>query len=121
MQGRREERGQATVEFAIMLPGVVIVLLLIFQAMVIGHDYLLVVNASREAARAAAVDLSDQDALKAVRRTLPDAQLTITRTGGVGTPLRAKVRWHAPTSLPFIGPLLPDPWLEATVTMRAER
>lgn len=121
MRGRREERGQATVEFAIVLPAILVVLLLIFQAMVVGHDYLLVMNAAREAARAAAVDPTDRDAVDAVLRTLPDAQLIVNRGGGIGTPVEATVRWQAPTSLPLIGALLPDPWLEATITMRAER
>ena len=104
-----------------MLPAIVIVMLLLFQAMVIGHDYLLVVNAAREAARAATVDTSDQDAIAAVHASLPDAQVTIVRERGIGRPLHAHVKWHAPTSLPIVGALLPDPWLEFTVTMRTER
>lgn len=121
MRGRREEHGQATVEFAIVLPGLLLVVLLIFQAMVVGHDYLLVMNAAREAARAAAVDPTDRDAFDLVMRAIPDARLTVDRNGGVGTPVAATVRWQAPTSLPIIGALLPDPWLEATISMRAER
>jgi pilus assembly protein CpaE len=120
--GRRGERGQATVEFALVLPAVAIVVLLVFQAMVLGNQFLLVANAAREGARAAIVDPSGADARAAVARTLPGATLTIDRAGGgAGASLRATVRFHARTSLPFVGALLPDPWLSSTVTMRAER
>jgi Flp pilus assembly protein TadG len=117
----RSQRGQATVEFALVLPAIAIVLLLVFQAMALGDQFLLVANAAREAARAAVVDPSGADARAAVARALPGAILTIERTGGIGTPVRAIVRFHAHTSLPFVGPLLPDPWFTSTVTMRAER
>ena len=117
----RPQDGQATVEFALLLPGIVIVVLVLFQSMIVGHDYLLVTNATREAARAASVDPSNVDAINAVQRSLPGAQLTIFRTGGIGSQLTATVRWHARTSLPLVGPMLPDPWLESSVTMRVER
>ncbi len=117
----RSQRGQATVEFALVLPAVAIVVLLVFQAMVLGNQFLLVANAAREAARAAIVDPTGAGARAAVARTLPGASVVIDRTGGAGAPLRATVRYHAHTSLPFIGPLLPDPWFTSTVTMRAER
>jgi hypothetical protein len=105
----------------VALPAVVIVVLLVFQAMVLGNQFLLVANAAREAARAAIVDPSGADARSAVARTLPGATLSIERSGGVGAPVRAVVRYHARTDLPFIGPLLPDPWFTSAVTMRAER
>ncbi len=104
-----------------ILPAIVIVVLLVFQAMVLGNRFLLVANAAREAARAAAVDPTDADARAAVARTLPGATVTISRSGGIGAPLRAVVRYHARTDVPFVGALLPDPWFTSTVTMRAER
>ena len=113
--------GQATVEFALLLPAIALIVLLIGQALLIGHDMLHVANVAREAARAAAVDPSDHDAIDVVKRELPGAQLTVVRDGRPGALLRAKVRWQAPTSLPIVGPLLPDPWLETTVTMRIEQ
>ncbi len=118
---RRGEQGQATVEFALVLPAVAIVVLLVFQAMVLGNQFLLVANAAREAARAAIVDPTGDDARAAVSRTLPGAAVVIDRAGGAGSPVHATVRFHARTDLPFVGPLLPDPWVSSTVTMRAER
>ena len=116
-----DERGQSTVEFALLLPAIAIVLLLVFQAIVLGNQFLLVANAAREAARAAIVDPSGNDARATVARTLPGATVVIDRTGGAGTPVHATVRFHAHTDLPFVGPLLPDPWFSSTVTMRAEK
>ena len=117
----RSQRGQATVEFALVLPAIAIVVLVVFQAMVLGNQFLIVANAAREAARAAIVDPTGAAARAAVARTLPGASVIIQRSGGAGTPVRATVRYHAHTDLPFVGPLLPDPWISSTVTMRAER
>ena len=49
------DRGQSTVEFALVLPLVVMVLLLVVQVGLVVRDQVLVVHAAREAARAAAV------------------------------------------------------------------
>lgn len=117
----REAHGQATVEFALVLPLVVLAVLLVFQALVIAHDRLLVEHAAREAARAASVDPSGADAAAAVRRVLPGAHLALQRGRGVGAIVRADVALRSTTDLPIIGPLLPDVDLHATVTMRAER
>ncbi len=121
MKHRRSQRGQATVEFAIVLPAVVIVLLMVFQALVLGHDYLVVANAAREAARAATVDPTGLDAQTVVHRSLAGATVTLVREGGVGSMVRATVRYRAATSLPIVGAMVPDVWITNTVTMRVER
>ncbi len=113
----RSQDGQATVEFALVLPAVVIVVLLIFQVLVIGRDYIRVVDTTREAARAAVVDSTGADAMEAVRRELPGAGLTLQRNGPTMT---ATVRHVAKTSLPIIGLLVPDVPMQRSLTMRIE-
>ena len=60
----RADRGQATVEFALALPFVVMLLLGVVQVVVVVRDQLAVGLAAREAARAA---------LPAIRATLASA------------------------------------------------
>ena len=117
----RDTRGQATVEFALVLPLVVLAVLLVFQALVVAHDRLLLEHAAREAARAASVDPSGADAGAAVQRVLPGARLDLQRGSGIGAIVRAAVVFRCATDLPVIGPLLPDLDLHAVVTMRAEQ
>jgi Flp pilus assembly protein TadG len=67
-QNARSERGQATVEFALLLPLVAIMVLLAVQVVVIGQNLLLLQHGVREAARACAVDAAcDASAIVAAR------------------------------------------------------
>ena len=50
------DRGQASVELALLLPIVVLLLLAVLQVGLVARDVVLVTHASREAARAAALD-----------------------------------------------------------------
>ena len=54
-KAQRDDEGQATVEFALVLPLVVISLLLLMQVLVIVLAHVQVVNAARNGVRAAAV------------------------------------------------------------------
>ena len=69
MTGHRE-RGQATVEFALLLPLVVMVALAVVQVALIVRDHVGTVHAAREAARAASVDPDPTRATRAARHVL---------------------------------------------------
>lgn len=121
----REDHGQSTVEFALILPLVAIVLLCIIQAGFVVRDQLLVSHAAREAARAAVVTDADRAgaALSAARQagSLQSDRLsgTITPLEG-GASLRVVLAYRSPTDLAIIGPLVPDINLESSVVMRIE-
>jgi TadE-like protein len=117
----RRERGQATVELALLLPVIVMLLLLVVQMLVVGRDYVVTIHAAREAARAESVDPTGRDATAVVARTLPGAHLVLVPRARVGDPVRAIVRYTVHTDVPLVGPLLPDVDVHATVTMRSER
>ena len=117
-RGARPDSGQAAVEFALVLPAVVVLLLALVQFALIGRDELLVVHAAREAARAASVAGS---ASTAAERVLPGASVDVTGGNQIGDLVVAEVSYRSVTDLPLIGPLVPDPWIHARVTMRAER
>jgi Flp pilus assembly protein TadG len=122
---RREDGGQATVELALVLPLVALVLLLVLQVGLVVRDRLLVAHAAREAARAAAV--TDDDRGGAARRageragSLDDGRLEVTvADGGVDGTVTATANYVSSTDVPIVGLLLPDVTLESDATMRAE-
>ena len=120
-----EDTGQATVEVALLLPVLAVLLLGVLQVAVVARDSVLVTHAAREAARAAAVDSRPGAALAAARSSsgLDPARLTArsTRRGGPGGRVEVRVWYRSPTDLPIIGRLVGDPLLTAMVTMRIEQ
>ena len=121
---RRDERGQATVELALVLPVVVVLALIAAQVGLVVKDVVLVHHAAREAARAAAVQPSVGVAREAARgaASLDPGRMDVTLSGGTerGDRTRATVTYRAPTEVPLIGALVPDVTVRATVTMRVE-
>ena len=121
---RQLESGQSTVELALLLPVVVLLLLAVLQVGLLGRDLLLVAHASREAARAAAVEAEPGAARRAaiassgLRADRVDVQ--ISGRDGPGSRVRVTVSYRAPTSVPIVGRLLGDRVLRAAVTMRVE-
>jgi len=113
----RPDDGQAAVELALVLPAVVLLLLAIVQFALVARDEVLVVHAAREAARAASVGASGPTAAS---RVLGGAKVSISGGARLGDLVVATVTYRSVTDLPLVGPLIPDPWLSARVTMRSE-
>jgi len=116
------------VELVLALPVVVLVLLLVVQVGLVVRAQILVIDAAREGARAAAVGGSPAAVAAAVRATpgLRPGRLDISTAGGSGTAaapaatVRVTVRYRTPTDVALVGTLLADPTLTATVAMRGE-
>lgn len=115
------ERGQATVEFAMVLPLVVFLLLAVVQTALVVRDYVAVVHAAREAVRAASVEAGADAPRAAAHRVLRDADVEVGARPPIGGPIRVRVSVTSRTDLPLVGRLFPDPELVATATMRTER
>ncbi len=115
------ERGQATVELALVLPVLVLALLAVIQVGLVVRDHLQVVHAAREAARAASVDPDPGRAVQAAHRTLPGSDVHVGERPAVGEPITVEVTYTSHTSLPLVGPLFPDPTLHARAVMRVEK
>jgi hypothetical protein len=115
------DRGQATVELALVLPVVVLFLLALVQTALVARDAVLVQDAARAAVREASVDAGTGRVRDAARRTLGGVEVEVHRSGGVGDPVEVRVSYREHTDLPLVGPLFPDVTLKAKATMRAER
>jgi Flp pilus assembly protein TadG len=123
-RARRGQGGQSTVELALLLPVVVLLLLAVLQVGVLGRDVLLVAHAAREAARASAVDADPGAARRAALASsgLADDRLDVQVRGraGPGSRVEVVVTYRAPTAVPVVGRLLGDRTLRSAVTMRVE-
>ena len=124
MRREREDGGQASVELALVLPLVVILLLGVVQVGLLVRDQILVVHAAREGAREAAVNASGDAARGAAlaSSTLADSRLTVTTSGrgAPGSRVRVEVAYRAPTAVPLLGAAVGDLTLRASATMRVE-
>jgi Flp pilus assembly protein TadG len=117
---RRPDDGQATVELALCLPVVVLLVLGVVQVAVVVRDQLAVELAAREGARAAAVSAAPADAgASAAARAAPSLSLDTTTVVGAGT-VTVTVSAPSHTDVPLIGALVADVRVSATVTMALE-
>ena len=115
------EAGQTTAELALTFPVVLLLLLCLVQAALILRDQLALTGAAREAARAASLDPDPARAEQAAAAVLPGATVRSGPRPPVGELVRVSVSYRSPTTLPLVGPLLPDPVLIARTAMRVER
>ena len=118
------DAGQASVELALLLPVVAVLLLAVLQVGLLARDVVLVTHASREAARAAATD-PDPGAARAAAAAssgLDGDRLSVhvTGRGGTGSRVRVEVAYRAPTAVPLVGALVGDRTIRSTATMRVE-
>lgn len=116
----QDDGGQATVELALALPLVCMLLIAVVQVAVIGRDQLAVQLAAREAARAAAVSADAAGAgIAAAHRAVALRPLSVDIAESNDT-VTATVRFTDHTDMPLVGAVLPDVVLTASVTMAME-
>jgi Flp pilus assembly protein TadG len=121
----REDGGQASVELALVLPLVMLLLLAVAQVGLLVRDQILVVHAAREAVREAAVEPAADAPRRAAlaSSTLDGDRLTVTTTGrgAAGTRVRVEVAYRPSTGVPLVGAAVAGLTLRASATMRVER
>jgi len=118
------QSGQSTVELALGLPFVIMMLLAIVQVGLVARDQILVVHAAREAARASAVEPGESGPRAAAAAASPlepaRMQVDVGPRGEAGSRVTVTVRYRSPTLVPLVGPLIDDVEVRATATMRVE-
>ena len=123
-RGCRNARGQSTVELALCLPALAIVLGFVVEVAMIASDQARLWHGAREAARVAVVD-PDEDAVReaAARSGLDDIDVSINPDSGYrvqGEPLEVVLTFRPEGHVPVVGTLFDDVELRATATMRIE-
>jgi Flp pilus assembly protein TadG len=114
------------VEFALVLPLVLILGLATLQVALLTKDQLVVQGAARAGAREAAVSTDDADARTAAIDAAPSLDparidVAVERAGGTDRPVVVTVTYRAPIAMPVVAWLLPSEVdLSATATMRDE-
>lgn len=116
----RGDRGQATVEFALTIPVLLLVLLGAVQVFVLLVDRLHLVHVTRDATRAASVSGDPSAAVSTViERAWPDRTVSY-RVSDDGTVVSVTIELVDPTDVPIIGRFLPDVHLTESLTMLVE-
>lgn len=121
----RDPKGQATVELALCLPIVALLIAVTLEFAALGLDRSRLWQAARESARAAAVD-ADPGAVREVLEAagLEDATYEITPPSSErvqGEPVEVVLRYQPTSSVPVVGELFEELVLEAKASMRLER
>lgn len=113
------DRGQSTVELALALPVLCVVLLLVVQVALVAAHRLAVQLAAREAARAAAIDTRPDAAEAAANHAVALRPMAVATRESDGL-VTATVTYTDPTDVPLVGVLLPPVELRARMTMAIE-
>jgi Flp pilus assembly protein TadG len=125
----KNEKGQSMVEFALLLPVLILIIMGIMEFGLILNSYLALNNASREGARIGAVGGTDTQIRNAVLTTSPtlnpsDVSVVITPLQAVrksGDTLKVTVNYRYHTIIPIIGNIINNVVnLNAETSMRVE-
>lgn len=116
----KSDDGQSSVEFALLLPVVVLVFSLFIQAGIIVRDSILVSNATREAARLLTVTDDRSMALSKARESIDGINLEIERSPEVGSTLKVKGIKRVEIHILFL-PSFFSLNLEEKISMRVEK
>lgn len=116
----RRDRGQATVEFALAVPIVVVLVLGVVQVLAVGVRQAAVERLARDGARAASVSAQPQWAARtAVERATGLRPIEVQVSADRHT-VTVTVSYTDPTNVPIVGRAIGDVHLGASVTMPRE-
>jgi Flp pilus assembly protein TadG len=117
---RRRDDGQATVELALCLPLVVMLVLGVLQVALTTRAQLAVEVAARESARAAAVSADPAGAARRAAEAVTSLRPLAVDVTVTARYVTVTVRHVDPTDVALVGRLVPAATLEASVTMALE-
>lgn len=116
------EAGQSTVEFALVLPLALILILGLLQVGVLARDQIMLLGAAREGVREAITTPDHGRITAAAGNAAPGLQLNVQIARGTqrGEPARVDVD-APPVQLPVVGRIVAGMTLKASATMRIEK
>ncbi len=122
MKRTNNDAGQATVEVALAVPILVIVMLVGVQIALVIRDQIATIAAAREAARAVVVadgktGLADSAVARTAALDPSRRSVDVSINGGLVT---ATVTYRSPTDLPLVGMFIPDITVQSAATMALE-
>jgi len=128
MKHIKNQKGQALVEFTIILPILLLLVMGIFQFGMMINSYLTIQNAVREGARVAIVGSTDTEIIQQMKQTSPalnSNQLSINITPSQqmrrsGEALTIKASYQYQMTVPIISNLFGQVTLNAQTSMRME-
>lgn len=129
MNNLKDQKGQALVEFAIVLPILLLLVMGILQFGMMLNSYLTIENAAREGARTGIIGSSDSEIQNLIISTSPNLdpaklKVTITPSGAARKPgdtLTVKVTYNYELIVPIISNLFNDVVvLNGQTSMRVE-
>jgi hypothetical protein len=115
-----DERGQAVVELALVLPLVALFTLAALQVTLVARDQLAIELAAREAARAASVSADPHGAANTAAHRVTQLAPIDVSVSVSGEIVRVRVRYVNHTDIALIGTAIGDITLEATAMMAWE-
>jgi Flp pilus assembly protein TadG len=115
----KNEKGQATIEFALALPLLVVFVMLIAQFAIVARQQLELWEVTRNAARYASVSTDPQLAAQEIAVESGFAPTAIVATNSDGI-TQVSMTYKENTSLPLLGPFIPSLTLRAHVAMLTE-
>lgn len=121
LRRRRGDDGQSAVEFALTLPLVMLLLLVVAHVAIFAHDQLTLEHMAREAARAASVDEAPPTAAQAAVQRLAGTREITVHTEVTADAVTVTVSERADTAVPIVGSWAPARALSARATMARER
>jgi hypothetical protein len=118
------EWGQSTVELALCLPVVALVLTAVIEVVLLGGDQVRLWHAAREAARTAVVDPDPAAVSDVVRRSgLDGVRVQVSPEAAhrvAGVPLTVTLSYGPAHGIPLLRTVLAPLTIEASTTMRIE-
>jgi Flp pilus assembly protein TadG len=124
-----DERGQAAVEFALVVPIIIVLLLGIIQVGIAFHDYITLTDAARAGARKAVVDRFSDESVAQLQQHVRDAagdlkqsnlQVTVNLPAPLNSGSALTVTAQYPYSINLLGLVVASGTLHSTMTDRLE-
>lgn len=125
----KKEKGQSAIEFALVLPVILIIILVIIQSGIVVNAQLIITHAAREGARDGSVTNDNFKIMSSIRNstgTLNQEMLSISISPSsgrrIGDYITVNIKYRPPLVIPIIRSFFPDSiCLKSSATMRIEK